>query len=79
MAIDNGFDNSSPKIPSYNPYDHKPIVGAASSGLFKTVDGKSIEIRDVCVTIRELDSYFSIRMKMKQCFRYTCFKSYVSY
>jgi hypothetical protein len=56
MAIDNGFDNTSPKIPSYNPYDHKPTVGAASSGLFKSVDGKTIEIRDVCVII-EFDSY----------------------
>jgi hypothetical protein len=79
MAIDNGFDNTSPKIPSYNPYDHKPTVGAASSGLFKSVDGKTIEIRDVCVTTIETDSYFSICIKMIQCFRCICFKSYASY
>lgn len=45
---DSNSTQSSPKIPSYNPSDRIPGSGPiTASGLFKSVDGKTIEIRDV--------------------------------
>jgi hypothetical protein len=45
---DSNSTQSSPKIPSYNPSDRIPNSGPiTASGLFKSVDGKTIEIRDV--------------------------------
>lgn len=45
---DSNSPQSSPKIPSYNPSDRIPGNGPiTASGLFKSVDGKTIEIRDV--------------------------------
>jgi hypothetical protein len=45
---DSNSPTSSPKIPSYNPSDRIPGNGPiTASGLFKSVDGKTIEIRDV--------------------------------
>ncbi len=45
---DTNSSQSSPKIPSYNPSDRIPGAGPiTASGLFKSVDGKTIEIRDV--------------------------------
>lgn len=45
---DSPSTQNSPKIPSYNPSHSIPDIGPiAASGLFKSVDGKTIEIRNV--------------------------------
>jgi hypothetical protein len=80
MAVENGFD-SSPKIPSYNPSDHILGVGPiAASGLFKSVDGKTIEIRDVWASnleaemenIREIIEKFPYVAMVRLLYRVMC-------
>jgi hypothetical protein len=44
---DSNSTQNSPKTPSYNPSDRIPGGPITASGLFKCVDGKTIEIRDV--------------------------------
>lgn len=90
---DSPSTQNSPKIPSYNPSHTIPDMGPiAASGLFKSVDGKTIEIRNVWASnleeemgnIREiLEKYPYVAMVSQKSSltraRYSIFGVYISY